>query len=44
MKEGINRDGQDAQDKSKAEKADLRFSIQNLKSKIQNAFYPVHPV
>jgi hypothetical protein len=42
--EGINRDGQDKQDKSNAEKALLRCLIQNLKSKIQNGFYPVHPV
>jgi hypothetical protein len=32
--ERINRDGQDEQDKSKAEKASLRFLIQNLKSEI----------
>jgi hypothetical protein len=28
MKEGINRDGQDEQDESNAEKANLRFLIQ----------------
>jgi hypothetical protein len=38
MKEGINKDGQDEQDKSKAEKANLRFLIQNLKSQISNLF------
>jgi hypothetical protein len=38
MKKSINRDGQDEQDKSKAQKANLKFQIQNLKSKIQNVF------
>jgi hypothetical protein len=37
--EEINRDGQDEQDKSRTQKAELRFQISNLKS-----FYPVYPV
>jgi hypothetical protein len=32
----INRDGQDEQDENRTQKADLRFQIQNPKSKIQN--------
>jgi hypothetical protein len=44
--EEINRNGQDEQDESKAEKALLRFQISNPKSEISNLFIltiSVHP-